>query len=266
MFSIKPFQLKKLGGLELLTVDFADFSLYFTTRRGGYSEVPFHTLNLSFKVGDEREAVIKNRKKIAETLGISTENFVTLCQRHSSKIYRVSQRETTSFLSPGAVAEGDALVASQPVALVLFCADCLPVYLVEPEVKVAGLIHAGWRGLEGRIVKKTVEVMVREYGVSPENLFAWLGPSIGACCYRVSTDFLSRFRCYPEAIKVTIDTQVFLNLELIGYAQLVEAGLKKENIESAPYCTSCQNDLFFSYRRENGRTGRQAAILVLKDK
>ncbi len=265
MFFLKPFQLEKSGDLEFLAVEFPSFSLYYTTRRGGYSRPPFNSLNLSFRVGDEPEAVIKNRKKLAGALGIPLDKFATLNQKHSSRIFKVTPGKAQSFISPETLGEADAFITDQCVALVLFYADCLPVYFLEPKAKVAGLVHAGWRGLEEKIIKKTVKAMVDEYGVRPENLFAWLGPSIGPCCYQVSPDFLSRFESYPEALKVSVDTQVFLDLKSIGHAQLVEAGLKKEAIETAPDCTSCQNDLFFSYRRENGRTGRQTAILVLKD-
>lgn len=241
-----------------------DFSLYFSTRRGGVSKPPYDTLNLSFEVGDEREAIVKNRKKLAEVLGVPTDSFVTLRQMHSSQILKVNRKETTSFLSEEVIGKGDALITVEPVVLTLFYADCLPIFLVEPQRKVAGLIHAGWRGLKEQIAKKTVEEMVLEFGVSPGNLFAWLGPSIGPCCYQVSSNFLDYFKAFPGSVKKTVDGRVSLNLKSVGYAQLHEAGIKKENIKTEPHCTFCQKDLFFSYRRENGETGRQAAILVLR--
>ncbi len=263
---MKPFQLIKSAGVEVLGTEIGDFSLYFSSRRGGFSKAPFNTLNLSFQVGDEQKAVVNNRKKLAEALELSIGNFITLHQMHSSQILKVSLKEANSFLSEKVTAKGDALITSDPVALTLFYADCLPIFLIEPQRKVAGLIHAGWRGLKEQIAKKTVEEMVMEFGILPENLFAWLGPSIDHCCYQVSSDFLDYFQANPESVKKTIDGRVFLNLKSIGYAQLRESGVKKENIKTVPYCTSCQKDFFFSYRRENGETGRQAAILVLRKK
>lgn len=263
---MRPFRLLTLSDLEILTTEFDGFSLYFSTRKAGFSKPPFDTLNLSFEVGDKPEAVVKNRKKLAEVLGVAVESFMTLRQKHSSKVLKVGRKNRGSFLSNEVCGCGDALVTSEPGALTLFFADCLPIYLLEPEKRVAGLIHAGWRGLKSGIVKKTVEKMVSEFGILPQSLFAWLGPSIGPCCYQVSSDFLSYFRAYPGSFRKTIDGQIFFNLKSIGHAQLLEAGVKKNNIVTSYYCTFCQADLFFSYRRERGKTGRQAAILVVKGK
>lgn len=261
---MKPFQLIKTADVEIFKLDFSSFSLYFSTRQGGVSKPPYNNFNLSFQVGDEREAVVENRKKLVEIVEVPDNNFATLYQMHGSRILKVSQKNTTSFFSGKVVGKADAMITSEPVALALFYADCLPVYLVEPNRKVAGLVHAGWRGLKKEIVKKTVKEMVEEFGISPEGLFAWLGPSIGPCCYQVSSDFISYFKSYPQSIEKTIDGRAFLNLKSIGHAQLLEAGVKEDNIETAPYCTFCRENLFFSHRRENGKTGRQAAILVLR--
>ena len=260
------FRLIKLNGLEILGIELNNFSLYFTTRRGGYSRPPYDTFNLSFEVGDSDKAVVKNRTKLAKVLRIPVDRFITLRQKHSSRILKVDKKSGLSFLVKEVFGEGDALITSRPLALTLFYADCLPIFLVEPAKKVAGLVHAGWRGLKEKIARKTVEKMVEQFGISPTALFAWLGPSIGDCCYQVSTDFLDYFGDYPESFRKTIDGQIFLNLKSIGHAQLLEAGAKERNIKVVPSCTSCQANLFFSYRREKGETGRHAAILVIRER
>ena len=113
---------------------------------------------------------------------------------------------------------------------------------------------------------KTVEKMVKEFNSDKKNIKCAIGPAISFCCYNVGQDV------YKQLISTVSDSsrlyeirggEIFVDLKSINKKQLIEAGLKEENIDICPYCTVCNNDLFFSYRKENGTTNRHSAVIKL---
>ena len=141
--------------------------------------------------------------------------------------------------------EADGHVVRQPgLAALVFVADCLPVALYGPGG--LAMVHAGWRGLAGGIVGSAAETV--------EATTAAIGPGIGPCCYEVGEEVLDAFAGLGEGIAAGR----MLDLPEVARRLLVEAGV--EQVESAGLCTSCEQDLFFSHRRDHGRTGRQAGI------
>lgn len=199
----------------------------------------------------------------------------------------------------------DALVTNQPkIALALNFADCVPIIFYDPVKKVVAAAHAGWRGTVAKIGPKTVETMVKNFNSNPEDTIALIGPAIGKCCFKVGEDVLNKlkqsiinpspfseglndsdptlhprplrerevFQCEERALEKRVRGEIYsdafsdfhADLKLINKLQLLAIGVQK--IECCEYCTSCQNELFFSYRKEEGKTARHSAVIMMNCK
>lgn len=138
-------------------------------------------------------------------------------------------------------------------------ADCTPLIFYAPIKKVGAVSHAGWRGTAAKISVKTIYKM-KSLGCKIEDIIALIGPAISVCCYEVSEEVRDKLL---ETVSDTNGLFSGRNVDLknINARQLEEAGIK--NIDICPYCTSCNNDLFYSYRKENGTPNRHYAVLNL---
>ncbi len=158
--------------------------------------------------------------------------------------------------------DGDALISNIPqIFLRIVTADCLPVFMYDPESKTVALVHAGWRGLKKEIINRTIEYLGTKAGVNPENLFVSIGPFIQECCYTVRDDVYSEF---PRQFSTKL-LNGYYNLRLgeIALAQL--SGVPSSQVEITSQCTSCSDDTFYSARKEKGNTGRNINIIgILK--
>jgi YfiH family protein len=146
------------------------------------------------------------------------------------------------------------------VLLTSFYADCVPLYFLDPASKAIGLAHAGWKGTVGRIAVEMVDSLNRQYGSKPEELLVAIGPSIGGCCYEVDERIMEQVRRsaadWEESVTSSANEgRYMLDLRSLNKAILVEAGVDPERILSAQWCTSCRTDLFYSHRKEAGKTG-----------
>jgi YfiH family protein len=163
----------------------------------------------------------------------------------------------------------DSMITNQPgIALGVRTADCLPLLLLDPERKVIGAVHAGWRGTVEKISQKVVGRMSKSFGTKPANLQAGIGPAIGRCCYEVGEDVVSAFRSsfpwWAEAFSFRGSQLPKLNLIYANVCQLLEAGLRMVNIYKLNLCTCCREDLFYSYRRNKKEKGKQLSFIALK--
>jgi polyphenol oxidase len=222
----------------------------FSTRLGGVSSGPFESLNLGILTGDDPGLVRENRRLLAGTLDVDPAAVVIARQVHGAEfVVHDGPQRPSPFAEPGAqIPEVDGHVLSRAgLTGLVFVADCLPVALAGP--RGAALLHCGWRGLAGGIVAKGAQAV----GATD----AAIGPGIGRCCYEVGEEVLDAFADLGEGIA---DGRM-LDLEEATRRLLTNAGV--EQIESAGICTSCEADLFFSHRRDRGRTGRQAGLVSL---
>lgn len=243
----------------------------FTTRIGGVSAGHFKSLNMAFHVGDDPAAVAENRRQACGALGAGLEDLVAGQQVHGTTIFRVSSghRGRGSLSMEDAIPETDGLITMEKgLLLSSYYADCVPVMLLDPVRRAIGLAHAGWKGTVGRIAAKTVQSMSCYYGTDPGDCLAVVGPSIGPCCYEVDAPVLERveegFAGRPELVKQTAPGRWRLNLWLANRIALVEAGLREDNIVVTGLCTSCNQELFFSYRGQTGACGRMASLMMIK--
>lgn len=238
---------READGVRWLEADLGGARAAFTTRLGGVSEPPFDRLNLGVLTDDPTEAVIENRGRLAAALGVQAKRIPIGFQVHGAELARHTERQRPSpFAQPGsAIPEVDGHVVSEPgLAPLVFVADCLPVALSGPGG--VAMLHCGWRGLAAGIVGKGA--------VAVGATDAAIGPGIGPCCYEVGTEVLGAFSGLGEGVA---DGRM-LDLPEVARRLLAEAGV--ERIESAGLCTSCERELFFSHRRDRGRTGRQAGL------
>ncbi|MDH6672867.1 YfiH family protein [Paenibacillus sp. LBL] len=257
----------------------AAISAGFTGRQGGVSRVPYVSLNLAFHVGDEPGDIVENRKLTAASLGFSLEDWTCGEQVHGVQIGVVHEedRGRGSLDRTSAFQNTDGLVTHVPgVLLTSFYADCVPLYFWDPVSGAVGLAHAGWKGTVGRIAEEMVAKMALEYGSMPQNIRTAIGPSIGECCYEVDDRVMDRVRDIgfggltpEEAAKsaLYIDKgrgKYMLNLKEINRHIMIKAGILAEHIECTSWCTSCNHDLFFSYRKDGGTTGRMASWIGMR--
>jgi polyphenol oxidase len=239
------------GGVEWLEAELPRARVAFSTRNGGVSAGPYESLNLGYLTGDDRELVIENRHRLAAALGLDPENVLIGRQVHEAELaVHLEPQRPSPFDSPGApLAEVDGQVAIEAgVAPLVFTADCLPVALAGPGG--VAMLHCGWRGLAAGIIDRGVEAIAATD--------AAIGPGIGPCCYEVGEDVLGAF----AAIGIDMPGPM-LDLTEVARRMLIAAGV--ERIEAAELCTSCEEERFFSHRRDAGTTGRQAGLAWIED-
>lgn len=254
----------------------------FTTRRGGISKEPYHSLNCGLHVDDQSGLVVENRRRLSEAAGIPFEGCTYAEQVHGKEIQVVTKalRGAGNDSREKAIQAKDGFVTNEPgIFLHALYADCVPLYFFDPVKKAVGLAHAGWRGTALQIAKSTVETMSAAFGSKPRDMLAVIGPSIGMCCYEVDEAVVARMahlwedlhnkdgkRSNPDRpYDQKADGKYMLNLQEINRQIMIKAGILPSHIELSTLCTSCQTDLLFSYRKENGKTGRMAAWIGLRD-
>ena len=148
-------------------------------------------------------------------------------------------------------------------------ADCVPLFFYDPCKKVAALAHSGWRGTAGKIGAKMTRVMKEEYGCKAKDIVAAIGPSICRDCYEVSQDVADVFRKVLEGHEEAEymddkgNGKYQLDLWKINEIILLEAGIRKENLDVTDICTCCNSQYLFSHRASHGRRGNLAAFIVL---
>ncbi|WNB90475.1 peptidoglycan editing factor PgeF [Bacillus sp. NEB1478] len=245
----------------------------FTTRTGGFSTDSFQTLNMGFHVEDNPEKVQKNRLAFAEDIGFPIQNWVGTQQVHGTNIMKVTPQDIGkgSLDFESAIENTDGIYTEvENVLLTSLYADCVPLYFYSPENNLIGLAHAGWRGTVGKIGPKMVKLWCEKERVDIQDIKAAIGPAIGDCCYEVDEKVITEVRA---AMGGREDNNVFsknqsgkyqLNLQNLNEIFLINAGLSPENITKSHDCTSCKNDIFFSYRKENGKTGRMMSFIGRK--
>ncbi|HKP92025.1 MAG TPA: polyphenol oxidase family protein [Thermoleophilaceae bacterium] len=236
--------------MKVFELDLPGARAVFSTRQGGVSEPPYDTLNLGILTDDEREAVAENRRRLAERVGVEREHVAMGRQVHGADLQEWTEMQQVAWppvaqrgaRPPVALREVDGHVTDlDGVALLVLVADCLPVALAGGG-RVA-MVHCGWRGLAAGILERAVE----RFDEPPT---AAIGPGIGRCCYEVGPEVLDAFGAAGP----------HLDLRAVAVGQLEGAGVT--DVRHVELCTSCNPDLFFSHRRDDGVTGRQAGVVL----
>lgn len=235
---------------------------------GGASPAPYDSLNLGFTTNDKIENVKKNREIFSKIIKNPFQNPVL--QVHGDNVIKVEKfRQETAILGAA-----DSLITDlKGITLTMLVADCLVVYIFDAAKKTIGIAHCGWRGLIKNIIGNMLKNMRAAFGTKPEDCVAAISPGIGPCCFTVDKDVYDEFcGAYPQwkdlYKNVGTDKSMPLqkwsiNLNRVALRLLLLEKIKKENISNCNLCTSCNKDLFYSYRRDNADTGRMAGSIAL---
>lgn len=199
---------------------------------------------------------------IAKAWNCDENNIIHPIQTHSTNV-KFSEIGVNNY------PDTDSVILTNPEQMLyLKFADCTPVILYNKKANVGAIAHAGWRGTVSEIVPKTVKKMIEYSHSDISDIYCVIGPAIGGCCYKVGEEVIngikSSVRDYENLI-ISKPDGVYVDLKGVNFQQLLEFGVPKENIDICPFCTSCRNDLFYSYRKENGTTERHYAIIKLKN-
>ncbi|ARA94023.1 MAG: peptidoglycan editing factor PgeF [Bacteroidetes bacterium] len=230
--------------------DVPDLAVAFTTRRGGVSRPPFATLNLGLSTADDPAAVQENRRRMAVALGLPGAALAIAGQVHGADVATVSR--------PGLYPGLDGLVTrARGVLLCISAADCAAVLLADPEAGVIGACHAGWRGTVAGIVPNTVAAM-EALGARPARMRAYVSPCISAERFEVGEEVAAAFAPAFVRRKATWP-RPHVDLKAAIRAHLEAAGVEAVDVD--PACTMTDTDTFFSYRGEQGQTGRMMGVI-----
>lgn len=244
-----------------------------TTRASGVSKDPCQSLNLGFRPHDAPEAVLENRSRVCRSIGADPADLTCGEQVHGANVAVIFNKDKGSgALHPSTrIPSTDAMITDAAnIPLLVLIADCAAVGLYDPAKKAIGIAHAGWRGTAAGVAAETVAGMKTAFGSNPRDMLAAVSPAIGRCCYEVGDDVVRAFRKTfgePAEQFFTLNREGRMHLDLweANVSQLVNMGLRRDNIEVAGICTACHTDLFYSHRSEGAKTGRFGSVIMLRE-
>ena len=242
-----PLTWRTSGELTWIEAPLGTAKAAFSTRLGGVSEGPFRSLNLGILTDDDPDCVRRNRATLAQALGRDVASIAMGHQVHGADLQVRDQVQLGEELER---VDGQVTAAAHLTPLVLV-ADCVPLALSTRGAVAA--VHCGWRGVAAGIVPRAVETVA---ALGSGSVSAVVGPGIGACCYDVGPEVVERFTARGHALQGTK-----LDLAACVEVELRRAGV--DDVAVAGICVSCNEELFFSHRRDGGVTGRQAALAWL---
>lgn len=266
-------QLYKRNGFEFWSIESwlqAGVDMAFSTRRGGLSEMPFGSCNLGLHVGDDARQVLANRAGFLQAFQADLGQAVCCQQVHGDKILRIdkSHQGQGAFLHEQSLPDCDAMITGEPgVYLLTFFADCLPVYFFDPVHRAAGIAHSGWKGTMQQIAVKTLIAMQQQFSSCNDEIYIAIGPGIGSCCFEIASDLAHKvdiaFSDFHDIIYHKESAGIYWDLSETIRQMLIKQGVNPVHIISSQLCTSCHPESFFSYRRDQGKTGRMGALIAL---
>ena len=267
------FELVNKNGVFLLKSTVLKSNHAFSTRIGGISDLE-HTkgMNLAFGRGDDEKTVFENLNIFASSVGFSREDIISVPQIHSNIVKIVGFDEAGmgyyrnhNFTCDGYVTDKKNL----PIGIKT--ADCVPILLEvrneKGEVIAVAAVHAGWRGTADRIAENAVKKLC-ELGAEIDNIYVAIGPCIDECCYEVGEDFSNQIEnklgqnYKNKYIKSKDNSSLFANLKGMNFEILTSAGVPSQNIDVCKYCTSCNDPLFYSHRRQKGLRGAHLNVII----
>ncbi|PAV29923.1 hypothetical protein CIL05_08575 [Virgibacillus profundi] len=237
----------------------------FTTRNGGVSTPPFHTLNTGLHVHDEHKDVITNRRKLSESLNIPLSSWVSGEQVHHTNVKQINSNDKGkgAITYQSSIKGIDGLITNEKgILCTAFFADCIPLYFFDPKTGYIGIAHAGWKGTVSRIAEKMVQEL-QKTGVNKDDLFVAIGPGISQQFYEVGENVIKHIdmKDREKTVIQQANNRYLLDLKQLNVEILLQSGVLRHNIDITNYCTFNDKDLFFSHRRDNGKTGRMLGFL-----
>jgi len=236
---------------------FPEIFCTFSTRIGGFSKNKYSTMNMGLTSGDNIDTVRKNHKHLFDSLGIDEKKLAIPKQIHSAFVKKVNK--------PGIYNDTDGLFTdNQEIILSLQTADCLPVFLYEPESKIIAILHAGWQGSAKGIILKALGKLEIDFEIQTDKLRVALGPGIQSSCFELREDVFSKF---PAEFLYKHDDlgKRYLDLQSFVKNQFISRGVIESNIFVDSTCTHCENKKYYSYRRDKNHSGRMMGIISFRN-
>jgi polyphenol oxidase len=226
-----------------------------STRHGGVSPAPWHSLNLGKSTDDDPQNVLENRRRICTALGFSTEQLAWSRQVHGLAVRVVT--------AAGGAEGFDAQITNQAgILLAVSVADCTPILVYDTKNRALAAIHAGWKGTCGELVLKSLKTMSEQYGTKARDCFAYVGTCIDECSFEVGPEVAAQFDPAFKRPDPGRD-KYFVDLKKANAAQLIRFGIPENQLEISPYSTVLHNEDYFSHRKEKGITGRMMGFIGL---
>lgn len=227
-----------------------------TLRHGGVSEGVFKSLNFRIAGTDKKENVLQNLNIICDTLNLNAKQIYKGRQDHTDNILYITDdnKDEYAFCMQNDKAI-DGYIQGKGIATLVTTADCNAIIMYDTKNNKAANIHSGWKGTTKKIYIKAIEKMKECFNTSPEDLIICISPSVLKCCFSSEDEkfkkiFTDIWKEENEYITINKDNQrrFHIDLQYVITKDLVEIGVKKENIHFAGICTCCNNEHFYSYR------------------
>lgn len=264
-------ELRKKNGVSYLTIPKFEQAggviCAFSTRIGGVSPAPFDTLNFSRKREQSEESFAENFKRFAQAVGFDKNKAVGINYAHSPYVYHVHKEDAGRGIFGEPLPEYcDGLYTQDiGVPILSFHADCVPLFFYDPIRRAVAVCHAGWRGVAAHMVRNTVKALA-DIGCRQSDILGAIGPCISAAHFEVGEDVKDIFlREFGSSVVQKRDGRLYVDLNKTCAAEMLAAGLKAQNIIDVALCTFEEEALFYSHRRDHGKTGAMAAVISLKD-
>lgn len=266
----KGFTLRKNKGVSYLTIPSFEqaggVTCAFSTRIGGISPAPFDTLNFSRKREQSPSNFSDNFKRYAAAVGFDANRAAGINYAHSAAVYQVKKSDAGRGITDEALPQVcDGLYTlEKDLPLVSFHADCVPLYFYDPKLRAVAVCHAGWRGVAAHMVRHAVHALA-QLGSSPHDILAAVGPCISVKHFEVGEEVSSVFDQKFDSVVQKRGGRLYVDLNKACVGDMLVAGLEPAHITDAAICTYEDAALFYSHRRDHGRTGAMAAVIALKE-
>lgn len=254
-----PIQTQSANRLYRIPATLANFSNLIaaeSTRHGGVSSAPFDSLNLGINTTDTPDNVAENRRRFFNAIGADKDSFASSYQIHGTDVLHATES--------GRFNGYDTLITNQPGLLIgVTVADCVPILIYDQANQAVAAIHAGWRGTVGGIVSKTLTMMQQQFGTTAGACYAYVGTCIDECSFEVGPEVAEQFASSYKQTKSSTGKDC-IDLKGANVACLIDFGVPLKQIAVSPFSTVLNNHDYFSYRVEQGQTGRMLAVIGLK--
>jgi hypothetical protein len=245
----------------------------FTTRHGGVSRGPFDSLNLGGRWGDDPATVAENHRRVRDAAAGGAEVHFGW-QVHGAEVAVVAAGQPAGVTG---ATRADAVVTASPgVALGVLAADCVPILIGNVATGACAAVHSGWRGAVAGVLEAALRTLLDLPRARVSDLRVAIGPSIGPCCFEVGPEVIAEvelafgaaarqqggIRPRRQQEKEQDQEKEHVDLWRLGVLAAQSLGVAAAHIDTAEQCTACMAGRFFSYRRDRGRTGLQAALIA----
>ena len=242
-----------------------------TLRFGGYSSGPYSSANMAFYVGDDADAVVANRNRLADAVGIPLDHWVFPKITHSDHLVKVTAADQGkgALSEKNSIIDTDAIYTTEPgIVLAVFHADCVPILLYVDNTSLICAIHAGWQGTINEITAKVVSRLIIDEQIDPHHIHAYIGPSISQKHFEIDTPVLKlmksmSFDVHPFLVDIDAEHALF-DAAACNIHQLKQAGVLAKNITDSHQCTYENEERFYSFRRDKN-TGRHISYIAMTE-